>query len=91
VQWISLGNVDRSRIGRKNYWEEYVVPRLNKPPEVLSNDSIEQIADQWVRSADVRKALKLSTCDLAHKRDSGEIEAKKVGNTYYYKLPKDTG
>jgi hypothetical protein len=88
-QWIALGEVDRSRIGRKSYWEDYVVPRLNKPPEVQSNDTIEQTTDQWVRSADVRKALKLSTCDLAHKRQSGEIEAKKVGNAYYYKLPKN--
>jgi hypothetical protein len=90
-QWISLGDVDRSRIGRKSYWEDYVVPRLDKPQEDLGNDSIEPSTDQWVRSAEVRKALRLSTCDLAHKRESGEIESKKVGNAYYYKLPKCTG
>jgi hypothetical protein len=87
-RWISLGDVDRSRIGRKTYWEDYVVPRLNNPQESSSKDSIEQSGDQWVRSADVRKALRLSTCELAHKRESGEIESKKVGNAYYYKLPK---
>ncbi|MFN5187713.1 MAG: hypothetical protein ACK5GD_18195 [Planctomycetota bacterium] len=87
-RWISLGDVDRSRIGRKTYWEDYVVPRLNNPQESLSKDSIEQSGDQWVRSVDVRKALRLSTCELAHKRESGEIESKKVGNAYYYKQPK---
>ena len=28
-----------------------------------------------------------STCDLAHAREAGEIEYKKVGNAYLYKLP----
>jgi hypothetical protein len=27
-QWLSLPDVDRSRIGRRNYWLERVVPRL---------------------------------------------------------------
>ena len=29
-RWISLGSVDRSRIGRKSFWEEHVVPRLKQ-------------------------------------------------------------
>lgn len=74
-QWIALGNVDRSRIGRKSYWEEHIVPQLNDETPV-----------RWVRSAEARKELKLSTCDLAHMRDAGMIEAKKVGNAYLYKL-----
>jgi hypothetical protein len=76
-QWIALGNVDRSRIGRKSYWEEQVVPRIN-----------DEAPELWRRSAEVRKALRLSTCDLAHLREAGKIEAKKVGNAYLYKLPK---
>ena len=75
-QWIALGNVDRSRIGRKSYWEEHIVPRLN-----------DESSERWVRSTEARKELKLSTCDLAHMRDAGKIEAKKVGNAYLYKLP----
>jgi hypothetical protein len=27
-QWITLGDVDRARIGRQSYWQEQVVPRL---------------------------------------------------------------
>ena len=44
-------------------------------------------SDQWLRSNEVRKALKLSTCDLAHMRDAGKIVSKKVGNALLYKLP----
>jgi hypothetical protein len=29
--WGSLRGVDRRRIGRRDYWEEHVVPRLNPP------------------------------------------------------------
>ncbi len=54
----------------------YRVPRAN-----------DETAERWVRSAEARKELKVSTCDLAHMRDAGKIEAKKVGNAYLYKLP----
>jgi hypothetical protein len=75
-QWISLGDVDRSRIGRHSYWQEQVIPRLTgTAPE------------RWVRSDEARRQLKLLTCDLAHAREAGEIEFKKVGNAYLYKLP----
>ena len=47
----------------------------------------DEIPVRWVRSDEARKELKLSTCDLAHMRDAGKIEAKKVGNAYLYKLP----
>ncbi|QDV24639.1 DNA phosphorothioation-associated putative methyltransferase [Aureliella helgolandensis] len=77
-QWSSLENVDRSRIGRKSYWEIHVMPRLTQQP-----------VDRWVRSAEARKQLKLSTCDLAHMRENGEIESKKVGNAYLYKMSSD--
>jgi hypothetical protein len=89
-QWISLGNVDRSRIGRKSYWEENVVPHLNESTDKLQSNAAQPTEQEqpskWVRSAEARKALKLSTCDLAHKRDSGGIESKKVGNAYLYKI-----
>lgn len=76
LHWISLGDVDRSRIGRASYWNEHVIPRLSGT-----------IPDRWVRSDEVRRQLKLSTCDLAHAREAGEIEYKKVGNAFLYKLP----
>ena len=74
--WISLGDVDRSRIGRESYWQEHVIPRLTGT-----------IPERWVRSDEARKQLKLSTCDLAHARESGEIEFKKVGNAFLYRMP----
>jgi hypothetical protein len=75
-QWISLGDVDRSRIGRQSYWQEKVIPRLTgTAPE------------RWVRSDEARRQLKLSTCDLAHAREAGEIEFKKVGQAFLYRLP----
>lgn len=76
LHWISLGDVDRSRIGRASFWNEHVVPRL-----------ISEMPERWVRSDEARKQLKLSTCDLAHARESGAIELKKVGNAFFYKLP----
>ena len=38
----------------------------------------------WLTSAEVRKSLRISTCDLAHLREEGRIRAEKRGNAYYY-------
>jgi hypothetical protein len=86
-KWIALSGVDRSRIGRLSFWEENVVPRLNEPAEGSPDAPVDSPPDTWVKSAVARKLLKLTSCELAHKRESGEIEAKKVGNAYLYKLP----
>lgn len=59
-----------------SYWNQHVVLRL-----------IADIPERWVRSEVARMQLKLSTCDLAHARESGAIEFKKVGNAFLYKLP----
>ena len=40
--------------------------------------------EEWLTSVDVRKVLKISTCDLAHLREDGNIRAEKRGNAYYY-------
>ena len=76
VAWLSLANVDKSRIGRLGYWQEHVLPRLNLAEE------------QWMKSDEIRKLLKISTCELAHRREAGELEFKKSGNTYLYKPPR---
>lgn len=39
---------------------------------------------RWLKSADVRKLLKISTCDLAHLRQEGKIRFVKKGNAYLY-------
>ena len=102
--WVALTGIDRSKIGRKSYWEQYVVARLNDKTQVeLAESSSAAIvasgaidtnvssesedSDQWLRSNEVRRALKLSTCDLAHLREAGKITSKKVGSAFLYKLP----
>ncbi len=43
-----------------------------------------QKGEEWLTSVEVRKVLKISTCDLAHLREEGNIRAEKRGNAYYY-------
>ena len=38
----------------------------------------------WLRSGEVRKELKISSCTLAHFREDGEIKFKKEGNAFLY-------
>jgi hypothetical protein len=40
--------------------------------------------ERWLSSPEVRKALKISTCDLAHLREQGVFRATKRGNAYLY-------
>tara|TARA_R110002049_G_scaffold285698_4_gene467051 strand:+ start:209908 stop:210510 length:603 start_codon:yes stop_codon:yes gene_type:complete len=76
LAWMSLPDVDKSRIGRASYWDSEVVPRLTE----ASNEV-------WLRSEEVRKRLKLTTCELAHMREAGELPFKKQGNAYLYRTP----
>ena len=39
---------------------------------------------KWLTSGEVRKALRISTCDLAHMREQGVVRAIKRGNAYLY-------
>ena len=43
-----------------------------------------KMAVEWLTSVEVRKALKISTCDLAHLRQDGAIRAEKRGNAFFY-------
>lgn len=92
--WIALGDVDRSRIGRKSYWELFVVPRLGDQRQAdhsfvydVVNTGKPDVEEQWVRSDEARRRLKLSTCELAHAREAGTLVFKKVGNAYLYLMP----
>jgi hypothetical protein len=95
--WINLSGIDRSRIGRKSFWEESVVPRLSKllfPEEKLSESTKKSTTmpspeGDWYPSADARRLLKLSTCGLAHLREAGKIEFKKVGRAFLYRVRVD--
>ena len=79
--WISLPGVDRSRIGKKSYWEANVVPRISSDKESTLSESPK---GTWVRSKEAMKLLKVSSCDLCHLREQGKIEFKKQGNAYLY-------
>jgi hypothetical protein len=39
---------------------------------------------KWLTSAEARKLLKISTCDLAHLREAGRLRFTKQGNAYLY-------
>lgn len=41
----------------------------------------------WLRSEEVRRLLRISTCQLAHLRQEGKLEYTKVGNAYLYLAP----
>lgn len=76
IAWMSLSDVDKSLIGRASYWNEHVVPRLS-----TSTDG------QWLRSDEIRRRLKLTTCELAHLCETGKINFQKQGNAYLYRVP----
>ena len=39
---------------------------------------------QWLASAEAKKKLKVSDCELMHKRQRGELVFQKKGNAYLY-------
>ncbi len=41
--------------------------------------------ERWLKSGEVRKELKVSTCELAHLRNAGKLPFKKQGNAYLYR------
>lgn len=41
----------------------------------------------WLSSTEIMTKLKITGCELMHRRERGEFEFKKKGNTYLYKLP----
>lgn len=47
-----------------------------------NNSNSEQ---NWLSSTKIKSLLKISGCELMHRRESGELEFKKVGNAYLYK------
>ncbi len=73
------------------------MPRISKllfPEEKLSESpqkstTMPSPEDDWYPSADARRLLRLSTCDLAHLREAGKIEFKKVGRAFLYRVRVD--
>ena len=52
----------------------------------MSNKSNSE--QNWLSSTKIKSLLKISACELMHRRVSGELEFKKVGNAYLYKWHK---
>ena len=46
----------------------------------------ENKTNEWLTSKEAMKALKISACDLKHKRESGLLKFTKKGNAYYYRI-----
>jgi hypothetical protein len=43
---------------------------------------------QWVSSKEIQKILRISSCALMHRRESGQLIFKKNGNAFLYALKK---
>ena len=50
----------------------------------MTKSALGSTRGDWLKGAEVRKSLEISTCDLAHLREEGAIRAEKRGNAYYY-------
>jgi hypothetical protein len=57
---------------------------LNDIRELITNHKTE--TREWLRCADVRKMLKISTGTVQNLRISGKLKSKKVGGIHFYKL-----
>lgn len=44
--------------------------------------------EEWLKSKDAQKKLKVSSCDLMHLREAGKLKFKKVGNAFFYNITK---
>lgn len=44
---------------------------------------------RWLTSKEAMKALKVSGCDLMHRRERGELQYRKQGNAYYYAIEEE--
>lgn len=73
LSWLLLDGVDKKRIGRRSYWEKYVVPR------------IPSLRDEWLSSKEMTARLHISDCELSHLRNTGKLEFMKRGNAFFYK------
>ncbi|QEM06244.1 helix-turn-helix domain-containing protein [Mucilaginibacter rubeus] len=57
---------------------------LNDIRSLLANNKPE--AKEWLRCADVRKLLKVSTGTIQNLRITGKLKSQKIGGMHFYKL-----
>ncbi len=48
--------------------------------------SKKEIVSNWLKSKEVEKELKISSCDLAHLRVAGKLNFMKNGNSFLYSI-----
>ncbi|RZJ50057.1 MAG: DNA-binding protein [Chryseobacterium sp.] len=63
---------------------EFKVDMINAIEQLLKGGSTQQ--KKWLRSAEVRKMLKISPGTLQNLRINGVLAFTKVGSIFYYKL-----
>lgn len=44
------------------------------------------LTEEWLSSKQTMKLLKITGCELMHKREAGLIDFRKSGNAFFYKL-----
>jgi hypothetical protein len=72
ISWLAIEGIDMTRIGRKRYWTNEVLPRIPTNPT------------NWLSSSEVLQELKITSCELSHLRNAGSVRCVRLGNTYYY-------
>lgn len=70
-----------NEIATKSDMQEILVA-INNLQNAISNKTADQ---QYLRSADVRKILNISSSTLQRLRISGALTAKKINGTWFYK------
>ncbi len=63
--------------------------KLDRISSALESFVSNSNANKWLKSSEILKVLKCSPASLINYREKGEIEYKKIGGTYYYKLKSD--
>ena len=54
----------------------------------MLDNQVNSLSENWLTSAEARKALKVSGCHLMHMRLAGQLKFRKEGNRYLYLIPK---
>ena len=73
-----------SEIITKDDLESFRLSLLKEIQVLLANNKPE--SNEWLRCADVRKLLKVSTGTIQNLRISGKLKSRKIGGMHFYKL-----
>ncbi|EHQ30887.1 helix-turn-helix domain-containing protein [Mucilaginibacter paludis] len=73
-----------SEIITKDDLEAFRRSLINDIQDLLSNNKPD--SKEWLRCADVRKFLKVSTGTVQNLRISGKLKSKKIGGMHFYRL-----